>query len=445
MSSNIAIKVKNVSKTYQIFEKPQDRLKQSIFSRLGQLFNKATKQYFREFSALKCISFEVEKGETVGIIGLNGSGKSTLLQMICGTLNQTEGSIQVNGRVAALLELGAGFNPEFTGRENVYTNGALLGLSRKEIGKKFNAILAFADIGQFIDQPVKTYSSGMYVRLAFATAVNLDPDILIIDEALAVGDMVFQAKCMARIKEIMSQGTTVLFVSHDASSVRNLCNKVLWLEGGNLMGFGDPEEMLGKYISRAHLFSNDVLIGALENGESIKNLNPNDKIYNDVAEYGTFSEGWRRYGSGKALIINATLLNSLGQSTKTLFFKEHFSLHVFIKCVEDFSEPVFGYSFRDLKGNQLLGSTTANYRNLNSPRMEAGKKYLVKIDGVNTMTQGTYTLNMGVERMHERNVHHEFIDVIENALVFQSSFGGKADDYFAAMVWQDVGYSFVEL
>ena len=445
MSSDIAIKVDGLSKSYQIYEKPHDRLKQSILPRLDRMLGKPSKQYFREFPALKDVSFEVRRGETVGIIGLNGSGKSTLLQMICGTLNPTHGAIQVNGRVAALLELGAGFNPEFTGRENVYTNGALLGLSRDEVDNKFYAILAFADIGPFIDQPVKTYSSGMFVRLAFAIAVNLDPDILIIDEALAVGDMAFQAKCMAQIKLIMSRGTTVLFVSHDASSVRNLCNKVLWLEGGNLMGFGDPEEMLGRYTAKAHLLSNEGLNKSLENVELTKNLEPKGELYLDISEYKTFAEGWRRYGSGKALIINTILLNSLGLPAKTLFFKENFSVQMFIKCIEDLAEPVFGFSFRDLKGNQLLGSTTANYGDLNLPIMQAGQKYLVKIDGVNTMTQGTYTLNLGVERMFERNVSHEFVDVIENALVFQSSFGGKSDDYFAAMVWQDVKYSLINL
>lgn len=445
MFSDIVIDVNGLSKSYQIYEKPHDRLKQSIFTRLSQLFGKPSKQYFREFSALNNISFEVRKGETVGIIGLNGSGKSTLLQMICGTLNPTQGTIQVKGKVAALLELGAGFNPEFTGRENVYTNGALLGLSRGEIEKKFDAILAFADIDLFIDQPVKTYSSGMFVRLAFAIAVNLDPDILIIDEALAVGDMAFQAKCMAQIKVIMSRGATVLFVSHDASSVRNLCNKVLWLDSGNLMGFGDPEEMLGRYIAKAHLLSNEGLNMPLENMELAKNLGYTGKPHLEITEHKTFSEGWRRYGSGKALITNTILLNSLGQITKTLFFKENFSVQIFIKCIEDLTEPVFGFSFRDLKGNQLLGSTTANYVDLNLPRMQAGQKYLVKIDGVNTMTQGTYTLNLGIEKMFERNISHEFVDVVENALVFQSSFGGISDDYFAAMVWQDFKYSLANL
>ena len=191
MSFDIAIKIQNLSKCYQIYEKPQDRLKQSIFGRVRNILGKSDKVFFREFWALKGVSFEVKKGETVGIVGRNGSGKSTLLQLICGTLNPSSGKIEVNGRVAALLELGSGFNPEFNGRENVYLNAALLGLNKDEIDRKYGDIVAFADIGDFIDQPVKTYSSGMMVRLAFSVIAHVDADILIVDEALAVGDAVF--------------------------------------------------------------------------------------------------------------------------------------------------------------------------------------------------------------------------------------------------------------
>ena len=204
MSSEIAIKVENLSKCYHIYDQPRDRLKQMILPRLQRAAGAASKQYFREFWALKDVSFEVKKGETVGIIGRNGSGKSTLLQMICGTLNPTSGSVQTHGRIAALLELGAGFNPEFTGRENVYLNAAVLGLGYEEIEARFDQIAAFADIGDFIEQPVKTYSSGMMVRLAFAVAIHADPEILIVDEALSVGDAYFQAKCAHRIRSIIN-------------------------------------------------------------------------------------------------------------------------------------------------------------------------------------------------------------------------------------------------
>lgn len=201
-SSDIAIRIQNLSKCYQIYGSPHDRLKQFVAPRMQCLLGKPIKQYFREFWALKDISFEINKGETVGIVGCNGSGKSTLLQIICGTLAPTGGTVETRGRIAALLELGSGFNPEFTGRENVYMNAAVLGLSKKQVDDRFDDIAAFADIGQFIEQPVKTYSSGMYIRLAFAVAVNLDPEILIVDEALAVGDELFQRKCYSKIEAI---------------------------------------------------------------------------------------------------------------------------------------------------------------------------------------------------------------------------------------------------
>jgi lipopolysaccharide transport system ATP-binding protein len=247
MSSEIAIKVENLSKCYQIYAQPHDRLKQSIYPRLQRLVGKQPKQYFKEFWALNDVSFEIKKGETVGIIGRNGSGKSTLLQMICGTLNPTNGSIQTHGRIAALLELGSGFNPEFTGRENVYMNAAVLGLSKEETDARFDDIAAFADIGGFLDQPVKIYSSGMMVRLAFAVAINVDPQILIVDEALSVGDELFQRKCFSRIETIKQNGATILFVSHSGASIVELCDHAMLLDAGEKLAIGEPKIIVGKY------------------------------------------------------------------------------------------------------------------------------------------------------------------------------------------------------
>src|SRR5439155_24116074 len=231
-SEEIAVRVSDLSKCYHIYDRPPDRLKQSVLPKLQRLIRKPPRQYYREFWALKDVSFEVKKGESVGIIGRNGSGKSTLLQLICGTLSPTSGSVETNGRVAALLELGAGFNPEFTGRENVYMNGAVLGLSQEEIDARFDDIAAFADIGDFIDQPVKTYSSGMYVRLAFAVSINVDPKILVVDEALAVGDELFQRKCYSRIENIKDSGATILLVTHSATPVAQMCAQALLLDRG---------------------------------------------------------------------------------------------------------------------------------------------------------------------------------------------------------------------
>ncbi|MGZ8187226.1 MAG: ABC transporter ATP-binding protein, partial [Methylosarcina sp.] len=245
--TGVAIKVENLSKCYQIYNQPQDRLKQSIVPRIHRILGRAPVNYFREFWALRGVSFEIKKGETVGIIGRNGSGKSTLLQLICGTLNPTGGSVQTHGRIAALLELGSGFNPEFTGRENVYMNAALLGLSKEQTDARFDDIISFADIGDFIEQPVKTYSSGMMVRLAFAVIAHVDADILVIDEALAVGDAFFTQKCMRFLRSFMKTGT-VLFVSHSTNSIRSLCTHAIWIEKGNLLQQGSPKNICENYL-----------------------------------------------------------------------------------------------------------------------------------------------------------------------------------------------------
>lgn len=246
-AGDVAIRVRDVSKHFLLFDRPQDRLKQSIVPRLQRLAGRPPTRYYRDFAALSGVSFEVRRGETVGIVGRNGSGKSTLLQVVCGTLRPNAGSVAVNGRIAALLELGAGFNPEFTGRENVYLNAAILGLSREETDARFDDIARFADIGDFIGQPVKTYSSGMYVRLAFATAINVDPDILVVDEALSVGDEAFQRKCFARIEQIQERGGTILFVTHSAQLVVQLCSRALLMDRGELIMDGKPKAVTSHY------------------------------------------------------------------------------------------------------------------------------------------------------------------------------------------------------
>lgn len=256
-SDDIAIRVGNLGKRYEMYNTPRARLKQFVVPKLCQtlpqlrkLFpgpNEVLPSYFKEFWALKDVSFEINKGETVGIIGRNGSGKSTLLQMICGTLTPTSGSIQTKGRIAALLELGSGFNPEFSGRDNVFLNGQILGLSSLEIEGRYDAIVAFADIGDFIEQPVKTYSSGMVVRLAFSVAINVDPEILVVDEALAVGDMPFQVKCFARLRELRDRGATILFVSHSLPTVRSFCDRAIYLDRGAVVVAGTANDICRQY------------------------------------------------------------------------------------------------------------------------------------------------------------------------------------------------------
>ncbi|MDO5675652.1 MAG: ABC transporter ATP-binding protein, partial [bacterium] len=260
MSSEIAIKVESLGKCYQIYEQPHDRLKQMILPRLYRLAGKTGKSYFREFWALRDVSFSVNKGKVAGIIGKNGAGKSTLLQILCGTVMATSGKIHVKGRIAALLELGAGFNPDFTGIENVRMNGQILGLSHVEIDRKLPDIAAFADIGDFIRQPVKTYSSGMFARLAFAVAVHVDPDILVVDEALSVGDSWFQHKSMAKMRSLMQRGCTVLFVSHSIDAVRALCDEVIWIENGSVKMQGSVTEISNLYMNEVFIEHNRIVI-----------------------------------------------------------------------------------------------------------------------------------------------------------------------------------------
>ena len=314
--SDVVIRVENLSKCYQIYDKPQHRLWQGFF--------RGHRQFFREFWALKDVSFDVGKGETVGIIGRNGSGKSTLLQMICGTLTPTAGSIDVRGRVGALLELGAGFNPEFTGRENVYMNGAVLGLSTSEIDARFEDIVAFADIGDFIEQPVKTYSSGMFVRLGFAVVAHVDADVLVIDEALAVGDMAFQAKCMARIRGMMEAGVTVLFVSHDVGAVKALCKRALYLDGGRTVSYGKAADVAGLYVARSHKEINKAL-GAtpIAAANEIAPATTSELGVTALSHHQAFvvrtnaaedlgSEA-KRYGDGRVSVLDVKLLDSSRQ------------------------------------------------------------------------------------------------------------------------------------
>lgn len=251
MSSDgqLMVRARGLGKCYAIYDAPALRLRQFIMPRLRRLLGRSPKAYYRSFWALRGVDFEIRRGETIGIVGRNGSGKSTLLQMICGTLAPTSGSVETFGRVAALLELGAGFNPDYTGKDNVYMNCSVLGLSTEQIDARFDAIVEFADIGAFIDQPVKTYSSGMFARLAFAAAIHVDPELLIVDEALAVGDFAFQFKCLKRLKELASGGCTVLFVTHDIEQVQRLCTRALYLRQGELVFFGDAAQACNRYLA----------------------------------------------------------------------------------------------------------------------------------------------------------------------------------------------------
>ncbi|MFZ1548017.1 MAG: ABC transporter ATP-binding protein [Candidatus Nitrotoga sp.] len=428
MSSEIAIRVQNLSKCYQIYNTPRDRLKQFVLPRLRRMMGKSPKQYFGEFWALKDISFEIKKGETVGIIGRNGSGKSTLLQMICGTLNPTSGAVQTNGRIAALLELGSGFNPEFTGRENVYMNAALLGLGQEEIDARFDDIAAFADIGNFIEQPVKTYSSGMLVRLAFAVNIISEPDIMIVDEALAVGDMNFQAKCMTALTRIQESGSTILFVSHDVGAVKSLCSRGVFLEHGMVKAIGKASDVAEQYIrtmreemnaeirrfSRVspgfeteHKKIEEGNVQTLEKGSVI--LKRSDEFDKRVAAF--------RYGSGGARITYVELLNMNNEPIQLLV---EFNQEVKIRIhVESSSEQSISVNF-NIRDDRKVNLTGCGFTQVEQEFLttEIGGQYLVEYTLRLPLQEGSYSLRTQITSPILRGETAEFVDVIEDAVVF---------------------------
>lgn len=382
MSSNdIAISVKNLSKCYAIYDNPRDRLKQFVMPRLRRLLGRPPKSYYREFWALRDVSFEVKKGETVGIIGRNGSGKSTLLQMICGTLTPTNGSIQTNGRVAALLELGSGFNPEFTGRENVYMNAAVLGLTKDEIDARFDEIAAFADIGDFIGQSVKTYSSGMMVRLAFAVIAHVDADILVVDEALAVGDAVFTQKCMRFIRRFQENGS-LIFVSHDTASVQNLCKSGIWLKHGKIEQIGTA-----KFVSEAYLqytlqeiYGEESKLTSMTpaaNGDvtTLETEIPPTIDYGAVAAVRDNIDTAKGWKTGRAEILSVSLSRLSPGQDGVFEGGERVRMTVRAKTHETLQNPILGFLVRDRLGQDLFGENTLSFTTRNPTPIEAGKTF----------------------------------------------------------------------
>ncbi len=400
MCSDIAIRVKNITKTYQIYDRPQDRLKQSLW--------RGRKQFFREFKALDDVSFEVKKGETVGIIGRNGSGKSTLLQIICGTLAPTSGTIEVNGRVAALLELGAGFNPEFTGKENIYMNATILGLSKEEIDNKYDDIVAFADIGSFIDQPVKSYSSGMYVRLAFAVIAHVDADILVIDEALAVGDVFFTQKCMRFLRSFMKQGT-VLFVSHDTSAVVNLCPLAVWLQNGRTQLVADAKTVCEKYLENLYVEQQDIR-SEKEESKSLPNNDKNNlkrvdgrlkyinqsKYRNDI-EIFKFNSDAEHFGDGSASVTGVCLLNEQSEPLSWVVGGDGVSLLVKSKAYQLIQRPIIGFFVKDRLGQVLFGDNTY-ITFIDKPlQVKEGDTFSAKFSfAMPVLPQGNYTITVAI-------------------------------------------------
>src|SRR5688572_6885995 len=423
MSSNdFAIEVKNLGKSYNIYNRPQDRLKQSLVPRLQQMVGRTPNRYFREFWALRNVSFEVRKGETIGIIGRNGSGKSTLLQIICGTLSPTVGTVLTRGRIAALLELGSGFNPQFSGRENVYLNGAILGLSKQEIDSRFDDIARFADIGDFIEQPVKIYSSGMVVRLAFAVQAMVDPDILIVDEALAVGDEKFQRKCFARLEELKSKGTSILFVSHAASQIVELCDKALLLERGERLLFTQPlrvvrayqkliyapadeqERLINEYRTADQLGKDLTVTGPLETSA------PPEET--DVATFdpGLTPETTEVYPVQGAEILSFRMLDLDGRVINVLYPGQECQIEVCGRFLSANDRVYFGVHIRSISGIAVTGQRYPKNGKFLERVVRAGENFCITYGFKMTLVPGVYFAGGGIWSLNEPSCLHRILD-----------------------------------
>jgi lipopolysaccharide transport system ATP-binding protein len=426
MCSDLAIKVENLGKCYAIYEQPRDRLKQFVLPRLNKLLNKQSKKYYREFWALNNVSFEVKKGETLGIIGRNGSGKSTLLQMICGTLTPTTGGVVTHGRIAALLELGSGFNPEFTGRENVYLNGVILGLSRTEIDHRLDDIIQFADIGEFVDQPVKTYSSGMVVRLAFAVIAHVNADILVIDEALAVGDAVFTQKCMRFIRRFQENGS-LIFVSHDTASVQNLCKSGIWLKNGKIEQAGTAKSVSEAYLqfTLQEIYGDESKLASIA-PTSIRNEDDAEEAIMDndsssAIKYGAVAlvrdnidaaKGWK---TGKAEIVSITL-NRLSPGPEGIFEGgDRVRITVRAKAHESLQNPILGFLVRDRLGQDLFGENTLPFTDRVPMPITAGTTFEGLFDfRLPMLPNGQYAVMTSIAdgNLHDNVQHHWMHDAL---------------------------------
>jgi len=416
----VVIDINGVSKCYQIYDKPQDRLKQSINARFERWLKKDSKTYFREFWALKDVSLTISRGETVGIIGRNGSGKSTLLQILCGTLRPSLGQVSVFGRVCALLELGSGFNPEFTGRENVYMNAAVLGLTREQVDSRFESIAAFADIGDFIDQPVKQYSSGMYVRLAFSVIAHADADILIVDEALSVGDVFFGQKCMRFLRDFMSRGT-VVFVSHDTSAVLNLCSRVIWLNEGAIVMDGEAKAVTSAYLEELYYetSSGQGAAAASMNTEPAQRETPRDMrqdminashLRNDIEVF-DFSGASRAFGTGLATVRGAGFFDLKGRPLSWLVGGEKVVLRVECTAAAEINSPIVGFEVYDRLGQTIFADNTFLVTAGAPVRVSPGASLLVEFQfTMPVMRQGDYTISVAIaEGTQQDHVQHHWL------------------------------------
>lgn len=413
----VAIQVKGLEKAYKLYDKPSDRLKEALgFGR---------KKRYKEHYALKGVDMTIYQGETVGIIGTNGSGKSTILKIITGVLNPTGGSVHVNGRISALLELGAGFNMEYNGIENIYLNGTMIGFSKKEIDAKMDDILNFADIGDYVHQPVKTYSSGMFVRLAFAVAINIEPEILIVDEALSVGDVFFQAKCYHKFEEFKEMGKTIVFVSHDLSSISKYCDRVVLLNQGVKLGEGSPKEMIDAY--------KQVLVGQYVPAADDHSLLSDKEITAAAAAAagtvkGEVNPELLEYGTKDAMITGYKITDDMGRETSALLKGKECTITMQVHFEHDIEAPIFAFTIKNIKGVEITGTNTMVEKAFLSP-VRAGSDMEITFTQKIDLQGGEYLLSFGVTgfEKEEFQVYHRLYDVMNMTVISDKDTVGYYD------------------
>ena len=421
MDKNLAISVQGVSKIYNLYDKPIDRLKEAV--------SLTHKSYHRDFFALSDISFDVKKGETVGIIGTNGSGKSTILKIITGVLSPTTGTAEVSGNISALLELGAGFNSEYTGLENIYMNGTMMGFSREEMQRRMDDILRFADIGDFVNQPVKTYSSGMFVRLAFALAINVDPELLIVDEALSVGDVFFQAKCYRRMEEMMKNGTTILMVSHDMGSIIKYCDKVVLLNRGHFVAQGEAGKRVDLYKKILANQTDELAEALIEQKKEALGL-PVGEVHTDksMKERMNLNPEVQEYGDGRASFEDFGTLDARGNVTNLLLKGEMFTIRERIRFHAPIEMPIFTYTLRDKKGTDITGTNTM-FEGADIKPVKDGDVYAVSFRQKMNLQGGEYLLSMSCTGYEngEHVVYHRLYNVLSLTVISNKNTVGYYD------------------
>ena len=404
----LAIHVDRVSKVYKLYRRNRDRLIES----LGLTKKKLSTPHY----ALKDVSLDIYKGETVGIIGTNGSGKSTILKIITGVLHETSGTVQVNGRISALLELGAGFNMEYNGIENIYLNGTMIGFSEKEIDEKLQDILDFADIGDYVYQPVKTYSSGMFVRLAFAVAINIDPEILVVDEALSVGDVFFQAKCYHKFEEFKKQGKTILFVSHDLGSISKYCDRVILLNQGVMLDEGTPKAMVDMYKQ------------LLVHQDPVKQAEESNPRKEDWKQGFQVNPNTLEYGEKQAEIADFVVMDSKGRQTNTIEKGSKFQIKMRIHFHESIQQPIMAFTFKNIQGTEITGTNTM-YEGVNVEHTDTGDECIVVFEQKMDLQGGEYLLSFGCTgyRNGDFTVFHRLYDACNITVVSSKNTVGFYD------------------